>query len=168
MVEGCELQMNRKRQVAVAIMVVYFVVSVQASLAWVLPSEEDILFRVLDDPRLLVDPNLEDLSYEQLRALSGQLASYMRGKILIGLVNTVLLVYLFATYLDMYRHTKAGFTLGLVFLSGALLSYRLFTNPVFLSLSGGGSGFALVGYFSYLPALFTPVASTILIYLSRQ
>ena len=41
------MQMNRKQQVAVAIMVLYFVVSVQASLAWVLPSEEDILFRDL-------------------------------------------------------------------------------------------------------------------------
>jgi len=168
MAEGCEMRMKRKQQVAVAIMALYFVVSVQASLAWVLPSEEDILYRLLNDPRLLVDPRLEDLSREQLRALSGQLASNMRGKILIGLVNTVLLVYLFATYLDIYRHTKAGFTLGLVFLSGALLSYSLFTNPVFLSLSGGGSGYGLVGYFSYLPDLFTTVASTILIYLSRQ
>lgn len=162
------MQMNRKQQVAVAIMALYFVVSIQASLAWVLPSEEAILFRLLDDPRILVDPRLEDLSYEQLRALSGQLASFMRGKTLIGLVNTVLLVYLFATYMDMYRKTKAGFTLGLVFLSGALLSYSLFTNPVLLSLSGGGSGVAVVQYFNYLPDLFTTVASTILIYLSRQ
>src|SRR4030042_142367 len=168
MVEGCEMQMNRKQQVAVAVMVLYFVVSVQASLAWVLPTREATLFRLRNDPRLLVDPNLEDLSREQLRTLSGQLASYMRGKILIGLVNTVLLVYLFATYLDIYRHTKAGFTLGLVFLSGALLSYSLFTNPVFLSVSSGGSGFAVVQYFNYLPDLFTTVASTILIYLSRQ
>jgi len=165
---GTEIQMNRKQQVAVAVMALYFVVSVQASLAWVLPSEEDILFRLLNDPRVYLDPNLEDLSQDQLRVLSGQLANYMRGKILIGLVNTVLLVYLFATYLDMYRHTKAGFTLGLVFLSGALLSYSLFTNPVFLSVAGGGSGFAVVQYFNYLPDLFTTVASTILIYLSRQ
>jgi hypothetical protein len=165
---GSEMQMNRKQQVAVAIMALYFVVSIQASLAWVLPNEEDILFRLLNDPRIFVDPNLEDLSQEQLRTLSGRLAYYMRGKILIGLVNTVLLVYLFATYLDIYRHTKAGFTLGLVFLSGALLSYSLFTNPVFLSVSSGGSGFAVVQYFNYLPDLFTTVASTILIYLSRQ
>lgn len=168
MVEACRLRMNRKQQVAVAIMALYFVVSVQASLAWVLPTEEDILLRLFNDPRLLLDPNLEDLTYEQLKALSSQLASYMRGKILIGLVNTVLLVYLFATYLDMYKQTKAVFTLGLVFLSGALLSYSLFTNPVLLSLSGGGTGVALVQYFSYMPDLFTTVASTILIYLSRQ
>jgi hypothetical protein len=166
--ERCEMQMNRKQQAAVAIMALFFVVSIQASLMWVMPSEEDILFRLLDDPRLMVNPRLEDLSYSQLRTLSSQLASFMRGKILIGLVNTVLLVYLFATYLDMYRKTKAGFTLGLVFLSGALLSYSLFTNPVLLSLSGGGSGVAVVQYFNYLPDLFTTVASMILIYLSRQ
>lgn len=162
------MQMNRKQQVAVAIMVIYFVFSVQASLQWALPDEEDILFRLLNDPRVLADPKLEDLSYEQLRDLSGQLASYMRGKILIGLVNTVLLVYLFATYMDMYKQTRASFTLGLVFLSGALLSYSLFTNPVLLSLAGGGSRAAVVQYFNYLPDLFTTVASTILIYLSRQ
>jgi hypothetical protein len=166
--ERCEMQMNRKQQAAVAIMALFFVVSIQASLMWVMPSEEDILFRLLDDPRLMVNPRLEDLSYSQLRTLSSQLASFMRGKILIGLVNTVLLVYLFATYMDMYRKTKAGFTLGLVFLSGALLSYSLFTNPVLLSLSGGGSGVAVVQYFNYLPDLFTTVASMILIYLSRQ
>jgi len=69
---------------------------------------------------------------------------------------------------DMYRQTKASFTLGLVFLSGALLSYSLFTNPVLLTASGGSGGIRIVRYFNFLPDLFTTVASTILIYLSRQ
>ncbi|MBN2334958.1 hypothetical protein JXL21_05320 [Candidatus Bathyarchaeota archaeon] len=160
--------MNRKQQVAVAIMAVYLILSVQSSLDSLWVSEEEILVRFLDDKRISVDPNLEDLDYENLRVISGQLAAYIRGKTIISAVNVVLLVYLFASYLDMYRQTKAGFTLGLVFLSGALLSYSLFTNPVLLTISGGTEGVRIVRYFNFLPDLFTTVAGTILIYLSRQ
>ena len=162
------MRMNRKQQVALAIMALYFIVSVQSNLDNLLLDEERILYSLLDDERIIVDPNLEDLDYENLRLVSGQLATYIRGKTLISAVNVILLVYLFATYVDMYRQTKAGFTLGLVFLSGALLSYSLFTNPVLLTVSGGSGGIRIVRYFNFLPDLFTTVASTILIYLSRQ
>jgi len=79
-----------------------------------------------------------------------------------------LLVYLFANYLDMYRTTKSSFTLGLVFLSAALLSYSLFTNPMLLSITSGDDGLQIIQYFNFLPDLLTTMASTILIYLSRQ
>ncbi len=160
--------MNRKQQVALAIMALYFIVSVQSNIDSLLLDEERILYSLLDDERIVVDPNLEDLDYENLRLVSTQLAAYIRGKTLISAVNVILLVYLFATYVDMYRQTKASFTLGLVFLSGALLSYSLFTNPVLLTVSGGSSSIRIVRYFNFLPDLFTTVASTILIYLSRQ
>ena len=162
------MRMNRKQQVALAIMALYFIVSVQSNLDSLLLDEERILYSLLDDERIVVDPNLEDLDYENLRLVSSQLSAYIRGKTLISAVNVILLVYLFATYVDMYRQTKASFTLGLVFLSGALLSYSLFTNPVLLTVSGGSGGIRIVRYFNFLPDLFTTVASTILIYLSRQ
>jgi hypothetical protein len=160
--------MNRKQQVALAIMALYFIVSFQSNLDSLLLDEERILYSLLDDERIMVDPCLEDLDYENLRLISSQLSTYIRGKTLISAVNVILLVYLFATYVDMYRQTKASFTLGLVFLSGALLSYSLFTNPVLLTVSGGSGGIRIVRYFNFLPDLFTTVASTILIYLSRQ
>ncbi len=73
---------------------------------------------------------LSNLDQENLSILSRQITTYIQGKIIISAVNTILLVYLFANYLDMYRTTKSSFTLGLVFLSAALLSYSIFTNPV--------------------------------------
>jgi hypothetical protein len=163
-----KVQMNRKQQVAVLIIVVYFAVSVAANLDQLVLSEDEILFRILNDERILVDPDLDELDQENLRILSGHIATYMKGKILVSLVNTVLLVYLFANYLDMYRSTKSSFTLGLVFLSAALLSYSLFTNPVLLSVTSGSGRLQIVQYFNFLPDLLTTVASTILIYLSRQ
>jgi hypothetical protein len=163
-----KVQMNRKQQVAVLIIVVYFAVSVAANLDQLVLSEDEILFRILNDERILVDPDLDELDQENLRILSGHIATYMKGKILVSLVNTVLLVYLFANYLDMYRSTKISFTLGLVFLSAALLSYSLFTNPVLLSVTSGSGRLQIVQYFNFLPDLLTTVASTILIYLSRQ
>jgi len=39
---------------------------------------------------------------------------------------------------------------------------------VLLTVSGGSGGIRIVRYFNFLPDLFTTVASTILIYLSRQ
>ncbi|MFW6109759.1 MAG: hypothetical protein ACOC6N_04845 [archaeon] len=163
-----KVQMNRKQQVAVLIIVVYFAFSVAANLDRLALREDEILFRILNDERILVDPDLDELDQENLRILSGQIATYMKGKILVSLVNTVLLVYLFANYLDMYRSTKSNFTLGLVFLSAALLSYSLFTNPVLLSVTSGSGRLQIVQYFNFLPDLLTTVASTILIYLSRQ
>ncbi|MCW4049162.1 MAG: hypothetical protein NWE89_05430 [Candidatus Bathyarchaeota archaeon] len=160
--------MNRKQQVAVAVMAIYFIVMIQSNISDLWLTEEEIIFRFLDDERISVDPGLEDLEYEHLRIISNQLAAYIRGKTVISLVNSVLLVYLFASYLDMYRETRATFTLGLVFLSGALLSYSLFTNPVLLNVTGGTEGVKIIRYFNVVPDLFTTVASTILIYLSRQ
>lgn len=163
-----KVQMNKKQQVAVLIIAVYFAFSVAANLDQLVISEDEVLFRILNDERILVDPDLDELDQENLRILSGQIATYMKGKILVSLVNTILLVYLFANYLDMYRSTKSSFTLGLVFLSAALLSYSLFTNPVLLSVTSGSGRLQIVQYFNFLPDLLTTVASTILIYLSRQ
>ena len=163
-----KVQMNRKQQVAVLIMALYFVVNVAANLDQLAISDEEILYRLLNDERILVNPDLGSLDQENLSILSRQITTYIQGKIIISAVNTILLVYLFANYLDMYRTTKSSFTLGLVFLSAALLSYSLFTNPVLLSFTSGTGGLQIVQYFNFLPDLLTTMASTILIYLSRQ
>ena len=163
-----KVQMNRKQQVAVLIMALYFVVNVAANLDQLAISDEEILYRLLNDERILVNPDLGSLDQVNLSILSRQITTYIQGKIIISAVNTILLVYLFANYLDMYRTTKSSFTLGLVFLSAALLSYSLFTNPVLLSFTSGTGGLQIVQYFNFLPDLLTTMASTILIYLSRQ
>jgi hypothetical protein len=163
-----KVQMNRKQQVAVLIMAVYFVVNISANLDNLVISENEILTKLLNDERLYIDPDLDKLDPENLSILSKQISTYIQGKIIISGVNTILLVYLFANYLDMYRTTKSSFTLGLVFLSAALLSYSLFTNPMLLSITSGSGGLRIIQYFNFLPDLLTTMASTILIYLSRQ
>ena len=168
MMVSSKVQMNRKQQIAVLIMAIYFVVNLAANLDQFTISEDEILFRLLNDERISINPDLDQLGQENLRLLSNQISAYIQGKIIISAVNTILLVYLFANYLDMYRTTKSSFTLGLVFLSAALLSYSLFTNPMLLSITGGSGGLQIIQYFNFLPDLLTTMASTILIYLSRQ
>ena len=114
-----KVQMNRKQQIAVLIIAVYFIVNIAANMDQLVISEDEILFRLLNDERLLIDPDLETLDRENLQILSRQITIYIQGKIIISAVNTILLVYLFANYVDMYRTTKSSFTLGLVFLSAA-------------------------------------------------
>ncbi|MFH1180063.1 MAG: hypothetical protein V1710_06865, partial [Candidatus Bathyarchaeota archaeon] len=86
--------MNRKQQIAVLIMAAYFVVNVAANLDQLVINEDEILFRLLNDERLLVDPNLGNLNQENLSILSRQISTYIQGKIIISAVNTILLVYL--------------------------------------------------------------------------
>lgn len=160
--------MKRKQQVAIVIMALYFIMNVQANIDSIFLGDDEILYRFLDVDLINIDPDLEGLDPDTLRVLSSHISSYIRGKTLISAVNMILLIYLFANYLDMYRTTQSSFTLGLVFLSAALLSYSLFTNPVLLSITGASGSVQIVRYFNFVPDLLTTMASTILIYLSRQ
>jgi hypothetical protein len=162
------VQMNKKQQIAIVVMALYFIVTISSNLTEFWLTEEEIFRRILDEGYIDLDPNLQDLEYENLRELSSQLASYIKGKTLISFVNSVLLLYLFASYLDIYRNTKARFTLGLMFLCGALLSYSLFSNPILLSFNSGIDGLQILRSFNVIPDIFTTLASTILIYLNRQ
>ena len=131
----------------------------------------ETLLGAVPDPhtqKRYVDLDLAKFHIDTLKVLSSHISSYVRGKTIISAVNAILLVYLFANYLDMYRMTKSSFTLGLVFLSAALLSYSLFTNPVLLSFTSAAGDIQIVRYFNFVPDLLTTMASTILIYLSRQ
>jgi hypothetical protein len=162
------VQMNKKQQIAIFVMALYFIVTIASNLTEFWLTEEEIFRRILDEGYIDLDPNLQDLEYENLRELSSQLESYIKGKTLISLVNLVLLLYLFASYLDIYRNTKAKFTLGLMFLCGALLSYSLFSNPILLSFNSRADGLQIIRSFNVIPDIFTTLASTILIYLNRQ
>ena len=163
-----KVQMNRKQQIALVIMAAYFIINVQSNIDSAILSDDEILYRLLDDPRIIEDPDLAGLDENTLRVLSRHISTYIRGKTIISAINSILLVYLFANYLDMYRMTKSSFTLGLVFLSAALLSYSLFTNPVLLGISSSAGEIEIVKYFNFIPDLLTTLSSTILIYLSRQ
>jgi len=162
------VQMNRKQQIALVIMALYFIVNVQANIDSIFLGDDEILYRLLEQDLVNIDPDLEGLDPDTLKVLSSHISSYVKGKTIISAVNAILLVYLFANYLDMYRMTKSSFTLGLVFLSAALLSYSLFTNPVLLSFTSAAGDIQIVRYFNFVPDLLTTMASTILIYLSRQ
>ena len=162
------VQMNRKQQIALVIIALYFIVNVQANIDSFFLGDDEILYRLLEQDLVNIDPDLEGLDPDTLKVLSSHISSYVKGKTIISAVNAILLVYLFANYLDMYRMTKSSFTLGLVFLSAALLSYSLFTNPVLLSFTSSAGDIQIVRYFNFVPDLLTTMASTILIYLSRQ
>ena len=160
--------MNRKQQIAIVIMAFYFMLNVISNIDSMVLNEDEILYRLLEDPRILSDPDLSGLDQDTLEVLSRHISTYIRGKTIISAINAILLIYLFTTYLDLYRHTKSSFTLGLVFLSAALLSYSLFTNPVLLGISSNAGEIEIVKYFNFIPDLLTTLSSTILIYLSRQ
>ena len=163
-----KVQMNRKQQIAIVIMAFYFMLNVISNIDSMVLNEDEILYRLLEDPRILSDPDLSGLDQDTLKVLSRHISTYIRGKTIISAINAILLIYLFTTYLDLYRHTKSSFTLGLVFLSAALLSYSLFTNPVLLGISSNAGEIEIVKYFNFIPDLLTTLSSTILIYLSRQ
>ena len=62
-----KVQMNRKQQIAVLIMAVYFVVNIAANLDQLVISEDEILFRLLNDERLFIDPDLETFEKQSWR-----------------------------------------------------------------------------------------------------
>ena len=88
------------------------------------------------------------------------------AKIILSSVNSILLVILLAIYVGIYHKTGSQFSIGLVVFSTALLLYSLTSNPLIQRLAG----FRLsgLGPFTMLPDLFTCIASSILLYLSRQ
>jgi hypothetical protein len=160
------MQMKRKQLIALVIMA-----------GWLLINWQNGAVIYFDEERWLEDfvigslpstPRLSSLNEQQLEDLSTHLETYTRSKALISIVNTVLLIYLSAVYLDLYRDTRSSFSLGLLFLSVALLFYTLFTNPAILILSPDEGGLQVIRLFNILPDFFTTIASAILIYLSRQ
>jgi len=94
----------------------------------------------------------------------GDIQLYYTVKAVLTTINAALLVFLFSTYLGMYRKIKSDFTIGLMVFSTVLLLYALSSNPL-LQWGFGFRAFGL-GPFAMLPDLFTCVALTVLLYLT--
>ena len=79
-------------------------------------------------------------------------------------VNAALLIILVAMYLEIYRQTRARFSLGLLLFTVAMLLQVLASNPIIHQVFGfRGAG---LGPFFMLPDFFTLLASVILLYLA--
>ena len=96
----------------------------------------------------------------------GILPHLLLAKTILSSVNSILLITLLAIYIGIYRKTGSEFSIGLLIFSIALLFYTLTSNPLIHRFAG----FRLsgLGPFTMLPDLFTCIASSILLYLSRQ
>ena len=95
----------------------------------------------------------------------GDFEVYYSLKAVLASVNAFLLVSLSVIYVRVYRETGLEFSLGMVVFSVALLFYALVSNPLLVRYAGFmGSG---LGPFAMLPDLFTCIASTTLLYISR-
>jgi hypothetical protein len=94
----------------------------------------------------------------------GDIELFYTIKTVISTVNITLVTILLLTYIDIYRRTKASFTIGLIIFSTILLLYTITSNPI-LQWPFGFRAFGL-GPFAMLPDLFTCVALSILVYLS--
>jgi hypothetical protein len=112
-------------------------------------------------------PFLERLTPQQLEEISNLLVFYIKGRTVLALINTCLLLYLIALYVGIYRETKSNFSLCLVLFSATLLLYSVTSNPILIWLNGFQE-VNILSVFNFLPDVFTTLASAILIYLSRQ
>lgn len=94
----------------------------------------------------------------------GDIELFYTVKTVISTINVTLLVFLFITYVDLYRKIKSEFTIGLMIFSVILLFYALSSNPL-IHWIFGFRAFGL-GPFAMLPDLFTCIALTVLLYLT--
>ncbi len=94
----------------------------------------------------------------------GDIELYYLVRTMLTTINVALLIFLFATYLGIYRKIKSDFTIGLMVFSMVLLLYALSSNPL-VQYVFGFRAFGL-GPFAMLPDLFTSVALAVLLYLT--
>jgi hypothetical protein len=94
----------------------------------------------------------------------GDIQLYYTVTVVLSTINATLLIFLFSTYLGIYRKVRSDFTLGLMVFSVVLLFYALSSNPLVQRVFGFRA-FGL-GPFAMLPNLFTCVALVVLLYLT--
>ena len=112
-------------------------------------------------------PLLEHLTPQQLQEVSNMLALYIKGRTVLALINTGLLLYLIAFYVGIYREMKSNFSLCLVLFSLILFLYSITSNPILIWVNGFQET-NIFNIFNFLPDIFTTLASAILIYRRRQ
>ncbi|PVX23042.1 MAG: hypothetical protein CW691_11765 [Candidatus Bathyarchaeum sp.] len=96
----------------------------------------------------------------------GDIELFYKVQTILSSINATLLVFLIATYVDMYRKIKSEFTIGLILFSLTLLLYALTSNPL-LQWLFGYQAFGL-GPFAMLPDMFTSLALAVLLYLTMK
>ncbi len=89
---------------------------------------------------------------------------YYTARTVFSTLNVTLLIFLLATYLQMYISGKTEFTLWLAIISSVLLLNALTSNPL-VHWIFGFRAFGL-GPFAMLPDLFTCAALVVLLYLT--
>jgi hypothetical protein len=96
----------------------------------------------------------------------GDLETYYTVQTVISTINITLLVFLFITYIGIYRKTGSQFTIGLIIFSLVMLLNVLASNP----LVRGNFGYYArgLGPFAMLPDVFTLAALIILLYLTIE
>jgi hypothetical protein len=114
------------------------------------------------EPRPLPDR----IDINQYYSYMGDIELFYKVKTILSTINATLLVFLLATYVDMYRKLKSEFTIGLILFSLILLLYALSSNPL-LQWLFGFRAFGL-GPFAMLPDLFTTLALIVLLYLTMK
>ena len=98
--------------------------------------------------------------------IRGDIELFYTIKTVVSSVNVTLLIFLFVTYIGIYKKTQSEFTVGLMIFSITLLLYALVSNPL-VHWVFGFRAFGL-GPFAMLPDLFSCVASAILLYLTMK
>jgi hypothetical protein len=114
------------------------------------------------EPRPLPDR----IDIDQYYSYMGDIELFYKVKTILSTINATLLVFLLATYVDMYRKLKSEFTIGLILFSLILFLYALSSNPL-LQWLFGYRAFGL-GPFAMLPDLFTTLALAVLLYLTMK
>lgn len=97
--------------------------------------------------------------------MQGQSGYLLIVKSVLTTVNTALCIVLIAGYLRLHSEVGSRFTLGLLFMTFALLVYAATSNPVLHALWG----YCLqgLGPFTLIPDLFAAAALGTLLYLSE-
>ena len=96
----------------------------------------------------------------------GDIELFYKVQTVLSSINATLLVFLMATYVDMYKKLRSEFTIGLMLFSLILLLYAVSSNPL-LQWLFGYQAFGL-GPFAMLPDLFTTLALCVLMYLTMK
>ena len=96
----------------------------------------------------------------------GDIELFYKVQTVLSSINATLLVFLMATYVDMYKKLRSEFTIGLILFSLTLLLYAVSSNPL-LQWLFGYQAFG-IGPFAMLPDLFTTLAICVLMYLTMK
>ena len=116
-------------------------------------------------PRLLPSDKFK-FDFTGYWSFVGDWELFYKGRSILSTINATLLVFLLATYIDMYKKVKSEFTIGLIGFSLILLLYALSSNPL-LQWLFGYRAFGL-GPFAMLPDLFATLALAVMLYLTMK